>query len=160
MCYHPGTTGNLLNVQFPRTSDNRDMHQTKKYSRGRSSGRDLLQGIGMALLNVKDFRIVDIAGRKLFRAVCCGRFVVFCRQTAEHVLQLCPLYDHQRRTFWPSVFAFHSKIYGTRMELLLQSNYNRVHHEYSSDIVNIQQVIERRRIRRSRWKMIQSFLIW
>ncbi|BFZ15086.1 hypothetical protein BsWGS_18125 [Bradybaena similaris] len=39
-------------------------------------------------------------------------------QTAEHDLQVCPLYDHQRRTFWPSGLALHSKIYGTRMELL------------------------------------------
>ncbi|BFZ11102.1 hypothetical protein BsWGS_14141 [Bradybaena similaris] len=39
-------------------------------------------------------------------------------QTVEHVLQVCPLYDHQRRTFWPSGLALHSKIYGTRMELL------------------------------------------
>ncbi|BFZ12503.1 hypothetical protein BsWGS_15542 [Bradybaena similaris] len=34
-------------------------------------------------------------------------------QTAEHV------YDHQRRISWPSGLAFHSKIYGTRMELLI-----------------------------------------
>ncbi|BFZ23199.1 hypothetical protein BsWGS_26238 [Bradybaena similaris] len=39
-------------------------------------------------------------------------------QTAAHVLQICPLYDHQRRKFWPSGLAFHSKIYGPRMELL------------------------------------------
>ena len=39
-------------------------------------------------------------------------------QTVEHVLQVCPLYDHKRRTFWPSGLALHSKIYETRMELL------------------------------------------
>ncbi|BFZ02709.1 hypothetical protein BsWGS_05748 [Bradybaena similaris] len=60
-------------------------------------------------------------------------------QTAGHVLQVCPLYNHQRRTFWPSGLAFHSKMNGT-------SNYNRVHHKHSSDFVNIQQAIERRRI--------------
>ncbi|BFZ12914.1 hypothetical protein BsWGS_15953 [Bradybaena similaris] len=43
-------------------------------------------------------------------------------QTAEHVLQVCPLYDHQ--TFWPSGLALHSKIYGTRMELLTTVEYS------------------------------------
>ncbi|KAK7100610.1 hypothetical protein V1264_023530 [Littorina saxatilis] len=38
-------------------------------------------------------------------------------QTAEHILQRCPLLDEERKEVWPSPTPLHTKLYGSRQEL-------------------------------------------
>ncbi|KAK7110267.1 hypothetical protein V1264_014169 [Littorina saxatilis] len=38
-------------------------------------------------------------------------------QTAEHILQRCPLLDEERKEVWPSPTPLQTKLYGSRQEL-------------------------------------------
>ncbi|KAK7093828.1 hypothetical protein V1264_007517 [Littorina saxatilis] len=38
-------------------------------------------------------------------------------QTAEHILQRCPLLDKERKEVWPSPTPLQTKLYGSRQEL-------------------------------------------